>query len=165
MKSRGVVAPARTVLIIETTANLVVVTVVSGTTNARTVRVEVTGSLVVKMIEVAAVMDVRVLPAATGVKIVLTVTNVVVEETVEKAAVGTGSPVENAVGITVITDVASAVKETVEMANAAAASVGTASVGTTTVEIATMMSAVVIHAVVDTRTVEAVQSKSALVAT
>ena len=134
MKSRGVVAPTRTVLIVETTANLVVVTVVSGTTNARTVRVEVTESLVVKMIEVAAVMDVRVLPAATGVKIVMTVTNVVVEETVE-------------------------------MANAAAASVGTASVGTTTVEIATMMSAVVIHAVVDPRTGEAVQSKSALVAT
>ena len=132
----------------------------SGTTNARTVRVEVTGSLVVKMIEVAAVMDVRVLPAATGVKIVTTVTNVVVEETV-----GTGSPVENAVGITVITDVASAVKETVEMANAAAASVGTASVGTTTVEIATMMSAVVTPVVEDTQTVGAVQSKSALVAT
>ncbi|OAH27183.1 hypothetical protein AYJ05_04735 [Corynebacterium stationis] len=137
MKSRGVVAPTRTVLIVETTANLVVVTVVSGTTNARTVRVEVTGSLVVKMIEVAAVMDVRVLPAATGVKIVMTVTNVVVEETVEKAAVGTGSPVENAVGITVITDVA----------------------------IAAMMSVVVTPVVEDTQTVEAVQSKSALVAT
>ena len=137
----------------------------SGTTNARTVRVEVTGSLVVKMIEVAAVMDVRVLPAATGVTIVTTVTNVVVEETVEKAAVGTGSPVENAVGITVITDVASAVKETVEMANAAAASVGTASVGTTIVAITAMMCVVVTPVVEDTQSVEAVQSKSALVAT
>src|SRR5699024_6058325 len=149
----------------ETTANLVVVTVVSGTTNARTVRVEVTGSLVVKMIEVAAVMDVRVLPAATGVKIVMTVTNVVVEETVEKAAVGTGSHVENAVGIIVITDVASAVKETVEMATAVAASVGTASVDTTIVASAAMMSFVVTPVVEDTQTVEAVQSKSALVAT